>query len=544
MPDKSTPQDQGCVGLAEPPATYPEPSSDPGAKRAVGLVSAGAAGRPGRRWVTLVAVVVAVIFLLRAGRPLVFSGDAVSDANALIAGKNFREHGFVRLSFLPVIEPGPLSDPARYYLHYPPAPDLLNGLMRVIGANELRIFRMLPAACSLLAIVVWYLAFRHYASAPTAALAAAVAGLSYPTFWLGDSVHHYGYGELVRALVLYLGIRVANPSGGRRWPFLAALAGALFVQPLISFDYVLWSLFVLVLVGATAFRPGLRVRTAVLLLMPAAGFALHLAQNAWAIGAWAALRDMWGALLFRSYAIIDLQRLFQLDRWANAVFARVDRFYGLGPATVLALGLLGVAASRRREEDRAAARLIAILVGAAFTWFIFFPQHTIAHTYTVRHYHPAIALALALGLRSLPAALEGFSERARSIAIALVVAAVVAEGAIPFLAERFRPVFSRDAESFLIEHASFFSPGDRVLCDAAPMPPSCMEALINQRVVWTGDAGSFEAAASKHHLGDAWIVRFRDTAEVRPGIELALHRRGSVFKSDGRGEIFLLEPRK
>ena len=69
-----------------------------------------------RRTCDVVAVVMAVGALLMLwslrDKPITWPSDHFSDMHALMSGKNFAEHGFVRLRFLPVNYLGDIGDNA------------------------------------------------------------------------------------------------------------------------------------------------------------------------------------------------------------------------------------------------------------------------------------------------------------------------------------------------------------------------------------------------------------------------------------------------
>lgn len=106
-------------------------------------------------------VILGVIFFLLAIPRVMFPdldhGDEASDANVLNAGQNFVRFGFLKTHFLPLFEPQ-ADFPEGLYTHYPPLPDITNGLLRSVFKTEaLWFFRAMSLLCALFNVIFWYL---------------------------------------------------------------------------------------------------------------------------------------------------------------------------------------------------------------------------------------------------------------------------------------------------------------------------------------------------------------------------------------------------
>ena len=170
-----------------------------------------------RRACDVAAVVVAVgalvmLWSLR-NKPVTWPSDHFSDMHALMSGQNFAEYGFIRLRFLPVNYLGDVGDNPFYYLHYPPLPNVANGVLRVVGVDSLAGMRMVSSLLFVLGLYAMYRAF-----APIIGPLAAVCGmgflsLSSYTISYGMSLHTHAYNLLFLGLFLWLFRRAIDDEG-------------------------------------------------------------------------------------------------------------------------------------------------------------------------------------------------------------------------------------------------------------------------------------------------------------------------------------------
>jgi hypothetical protein len=224
-------------------------------------------------------------------------GDQNSDYNIMTSGENFARVGFVALRFTPVVlsphyHPG--GEPPQFYTHYPPLPDLANGLWRVLGMTELYEFRWMALAFSFGALFFFHPLVRHYWSKPVADLSLVLWVVN--PLWLQhvDYLHHYPYCWFFGFGCLYWLHRYFQ-RGQKRYVAFSSLF--LFLAYMSSYDY--W-FFVPLLVALMTWRHvgtiGSRRYWGIVSLI-GAGAVLALVAKlglaAWALGGWdAALNDV------------------------------------------------------------------------------------------------------------------------------------------------------------------------------------------------------------------------------------------------------------
>jgi len=478
----------------------------------------------------LVPVVVAgVLFLSRAGRPLEQGGDAYSDGDVVVAGRNFHDFGFAPLPFLPVLVPEPTRPPARdeYYTHYPPVPYLLNGLFRQWGLVDLRGWRLISAAVSLAGLLLWFLALRALFDETVAVIGVATYALNFSFIWLGDSLHDYGYADFLRLAAFCLGVRVARPRHRRLET--AGLAMVLFAQSLVGFDYIPFSQALLLGLGATGLR-GERLRLLVLFaLMPALGVGLHLLQNAWTLGLPASVADLAGAAAERSLA-----RHFTVAALARHVLWDAGHYMGIGLGTMAGFGAFGAVAWAKLAPPSArglAARVLITFAVASGLWYVLMSQHATEHPYENRQLLPLASLALALGLRGLYGLVALYSGRWALAGTALVAMGLVADGGIAYWNDANQR--GRVSESFAVAYSqgTALPRGVAVVTNIpAPSPPA-LAALVDRRVRLARSIPELEAGA---HSGEAVVYLYSASCPVGDDL-VDLLRRGKTIKMDQTG---------
>ena len=346
----------------------------------------------------------------RATRPLVHPGDPYSDANALIGGQYFAEKGFWTTKLLPNQVPGLGWEFPDLYTHYPPLPEIVNGLQRRLGLHTLAQFRMSSAVISCLALALWYVLI-CYLVGPWPALISLIFLGSRRLFLLyAGSLHECPYTWFTThgAMLLFV-LGVANRSRLRWW----LLAGAwllIFLNSFASFEYILWlQVFVWGYLLICGERKQWRL-AALLLTAPLIGFGLHMAQNIAYLGFSAAVADMGGAFIYRFSSLTvsthwgpqrpEVGYVFHLRDYAQQLYARPYVWYCLNPA--FALLLLAILPALQREDLAEQRRLrfyqrLLILLGlSGVTWWLAMPQHFMAHPFTTRHAGPFFALLAGL----------------------------------------------------------------------------------------------------------------------------------------------------
>lgn len=253
-------------------------------------------------------------------------GDPWSDGNALTSGRYFAKDGFAATGMTPVLDVGPLTPDSLRYTHYPPLPDLVNGVQqRVVGSMSIGGFRLLADLLSLLSLVFFYRFVRRFTSTAVAGYAVLLVGTNLLWLQYADTLHHVplytalGYGALDQ-----VGAWTERPA---RWRLLAILV-ATTLCALASYDF---GLYLPIMTVAAVVWSGRRLRDRgswpVLAAVGAGlvlGVVVKFALIAWAVGPVHLVRDL----------------LFQFEERATArhssnytaglvpvVFARLWRFF-------------------------------------------------------------------------------------------------------------------------------------------------------------------------------------------------------------------------
>jgi hypothetical protein len=500
------------------------------------------AARPGFRPALLLALFASLLagalFVQRAGRPIEQGGDAYSDGNTLLAGRNFARLGFARLHFLPVHVPDPATPsplPDEYYTHYPPGPDLINGALRRLGVDSLAGWRLVAAAVSLASLVFWFLALAELFDPWIAALGVAAYALNFTFVWLGDSVHHYPYSDFLRLAAIWLAVRVARPHP--RALDVALLSLTLFLQPLFAFDHILFTQVVLFGLGATALRgEGLR-RLLWFAAMPVTGFGLHLLQNVSLLGFAGSLADLGHAFLER--ALSSGEGDFRPYTFGDTMWNLVgdtQHLMGLGLGAIAVLASIGIAA---RGFDpvpagaRRAARVLGTLALGTAIWFVFMHQHAAQHPFVNRHLLPLASLATALGLAGIFTLAARNSPRLGWALAGLVAAALIADGALAYRSDARQREMTSKVFAAAYAHAKSLPPGITLATNMENPSPSALEVLLDRRVKIVRSAAQFEELFGRNTRVP---FLYSPLAPMSPEVQQLL-RTGRVIEMDEKGAL-------
>lgn len=490
-----------------------------------------------RAWilVALALVVAGVIFGQRLHRPLEQGGDAYSDANAMLAGKNFVERGFAKLHFLPVVVPDPSTpvQPDEYYTHYPPGADLLNGMLRSLGVRRVSSWRAFSACVSLAGLLFWFLGLRRVFGEAAAVAGVWAYALNFSFIWLGDSIHHYGYSDFLRSLAFWLGVKHADDDA--RPLDTALLALTLFAQSLLAFDYLPATHVFLLMIGATGFRGARLKRLLLFAAMPVLGVGLHLVQNAWALGGGASFADMRGAFLERAFAsgtgdfqhftVLGLLRTFLWD---------TQQLMGVGVGAIAGFALFGVAAwsvtapPGPRERGLRVAGAFAV---SCLLWFVLMHQHAGEHPYSDRQLLPLASLAFALGLVGIWNLSSRLSRRLAVALTAIAAVALIAEGYLGYANDANRRTLT--SRSFQVAYArrEDLPPGARVASNIPAPAPPCLELVIQRRAKRARNLAELRTA---YPPGTEVVYLYSPDAPIdRPLLDF-LHS-GHILKMDEKG---------
>ncbi len=130
-------------------------------------------------------------------------GDPWSDSNAMTSGRYFARDGFIKNRLTPVLDVGPLSAYSLHYTHYPPLPDLINGMERVmLGFRDITQFRWVALVFSYFSMLFLYLYFKRVWGLLSANAAILVYLTNFIWIQYSDTIHHvpiynfFGFGAL------------------------------------------------------------------------------------------------------------------------------------------------------------------------------------------------------------------------------------------------------------------------------------------------------------------------------------------------------------
>ncbi len=348
--------------------------------------------RRGCHIAALVIVCALFLFLCRcAAKGITWPKDHFTDMNVLMAGENFAEHGFFRLRFLPVEYVGGIGETPGYYLHYPPLPSILNGILRTVGIESLTVMR---GFCSLLLVIGLYCMYRAFA--PLIGALAAVCGLAfmstapYLTFY-GISLHHT-YNVFFLGLFVLLFLRAVNGGDDTRWSWVGCWI-VLLLHSLSSFEFIMYAqvfAWTYVIVMREVRKRWLTL--VVLGLAPLVGVGLHFLQNIWAVGWTETCTDALGMGHFGRESRIDLLR----ELWWS-LQGRSQWAFLLPLHLLLMLGVVCLTAVRYMKPPGVRfPRVVGLFLAAtlaAMAWYFFLPDHS-RHPHTINQVLPLVFVIL------------------------------------------------------------------------------------------------------------------------------------------------------
>ena len=326
-----------------------------------------------------------------------YKGNVGTEVNPYIAGLNFTRHGFANLYFLPAIQRYDDSLDALLkeglYVHFPPGPDLMSGVMQMLGIHgfyqqKLCLLPLNLAAVLLLMLTIRRLLPEERGEAPF--ILASIIVTSVWFVWWASNLHQHTYNDFFMALGLWAAVARKD-----RLYLLVC-----FVATCFSFEPVPW-LGILATYFATeqvAAKVWSIRRAAV--FVGAAGamfilsFGLHLLQNGWWMHSlWAAVDDFRTAYKIRGAAAGSGANQYSLTKHLAKGAYAILWFYGTG---VLILAGIGLNAAIRRRLW-----LPVILLCAGLAWPILFRQHSMIHAFTWLHLGIGLFLLATIGLLQL-----------------------------------------------------------------------------------------------------------------------------------------------
>jgi hypothetical protein len=351
--------------------------------------------------------VVAAILLYRTSDPLGVRADSWSEAEVLISGMGYVRSGFVAFAALPQHQPGPPVDPYFLYANYPVLSNVLNGVLRGLGADGPGWFRLPAIAASLLAIWLWYRLVARVIDRPTAAAATLALASSFGFLAYADNIHQQAYPlapQLGALLCLVIGVAPETRHRGR---WLLGCSLCLLLVSLFTIELHLWLLIAIagyvLLFGASVHR-----RWLLLLALPlGAGLALQWLQGQIGSPVPPEDRPSFTENLYRRSIGFDEAMDTPFDAtgqpitvatYPRFILGRFAEFYLL-PMWVVPLLLLPAYIGSgpptwRPTRWPAELKLLAILLAAPLGWMCTMMQQTAVHPATMRQFLPFYALLL------------------------------------------------------------------------------------------------------------------------------------------------------
>jgi hypothetical protein len=163
-------------------------------------------------------------------------GDPWSDCNAQNAGHFFAEYGWAKTALTPVLDIEPLTPESLRYTHYPPLPDIINGLQREFYGNaDISVFRILAVGLSALSLLLFFRWVKSLWGASAASFSLALFAGSLLWLQYADTVHHVPIYSATGFGALLCGSRWLTEHKARHLVGVSALT---FLCFLASYDFV------------------------------------------------------------------------------------------------------------------------------------------------------------------------------------------------------------------------------------------------------------------------------------------------------------------
>ncbi len=342
----------------------------------------------------IITVLMLAVLAILSNRHVTWPADHFTDMNVLMSGENLSKQGFFDLHFLPLHFVGEVSDQAgyfTYYTHYPPLPNVVNGLLRELGIDSLYAYRMI---CGSLFIVG--LACLAWAFAPLIGRWAAVCGLAFvgsSGFFIAycTSLHHT-WNFFFLGLFVFVFIRLTEARIKKPLYWLACW-WILLLASLTSYEFILHAqvfawVFLLITGQLRKHWKGL----VVLATAPFAGVGLHFLQVVWALGWEQACRDALGFYHVRGGNwYVRWQYIQNIPFFIRKAIR--DLFYWLPHALIMIPVLWFILVHNsplRPTRFRLAIGLFLALALAATTWFVAMPYHVVRHVHTMGQFLPLL----------------------------------------------------------------------------------------------------------------------------------------------------------
>jgi len=451
---KASRQGESSTGTAEADVLdgedrVPVGLQDSGRRREARPLWPSAAGFGRRSRIALGVVLAAVggFLLLRGGNPVGIRVDSWSDANVLVSGRNYARLGITSnygAAQHQVTNESNPNDPFFVYTKYPVGPNLINGLWQIAGVSSVRVQRLLPAACSIAAVLAWLRIYACFVRPDLAGLAAIMMATSYGFLAYADNLHFHAYALLTSAATILCFVRAMQGDEGGRRRRLILSAAWMFVTALLTWEYYLYIAIFIALYALLLPCP-VRRRCLPLLLVPLfLALALQVLQrnaltaglaglSAPSAGPSGILRDIYRRTIGFQMAG-DTPEGLTVWNYPLHVATSFFMFYGIPAAAFVAMMILVTRFVRRDDPDGGIRRFLLILLAAGAGWWLVMIQHTSVHPHVMRHALPAYSLIVALVMlyawrtlmpRRPPGSAEGRTPIALRATAALLLAAIL-----------------------------------------------------------------------------------------------------------------------
>lgn len=360
----------------------------------------------------------AVLMTARVQHPGLEAGEIWGDANILLGGQWYDEHGYAKTKALPRLETyHEAGEPYDVYLTYPAGPYWVRELTKLAGFSEIVHTRIVNQTAGMVAALLAFMVFSRLArNAWVGLLAGVFFMLSTPFFSYSASLHHYPLGlmTLMLTLLAWLHFEDAQGRAGRVfWLGLACVT--FFLNCWLTFEHIL---LIGLFVAARVFLPwrsfsGRKfLGAAVLGLVPFVVMGMRIVHNGMFVGGLRKGFDsMFGAAVARSDLAtggVSLESFIAawLTRlgwpWSGDPAFRHNRefVYPLLEPTVLvpAMVLVGVALAMWRWAGAAPVRRAMwnglLLTAGGLAWFVLMTDHSWHHRFVVLLLVPGLALLL------------------------------------------------------------------------------------------------------------------------------------------------------
>jgi len=382
-------------------------------------------------------IIIALCFLAL-GIPRIFypdldHGEDWADAGVLNAAENFARYGFLKYRFLP-IEGFWNPDKLFVYTHMPPLAHIFYGILRVLfNIKSLYVFRGVALVFSFFNVFFWYLFIKRFSGSSGFALLASLFYLTNPFFIYGiDALNQINPSDVVRSAIFLLFFGMVLAPASQRQRYVKIIWLLFFIGSWLTFEYIIY-FFVFFVLFRFFFKEAREAVSWKLIFFlstaPILALVMHFLQNAWYFGSLTlAFQDFKTIGLQRIMSSTDLPMPLTFSNWWKFVLLRnislimMFNSYLLISAIAASIFIyLNVLPSYRLLLRRIFVLGIIFFI-SGITWYVFFPAHSLAHTfimYLVHHLLPLAAVSFAIFIYLLYAFIKTQGENLFKVAFVL-----------------------------------------------------------------------------------------------------------------------------